>query len=371
MAINTQPKAAIVGIEGTALSLAERELFRHQSPYGFILFRRNCVSPDQVRMLVHELCEVTGRANTPVLIDQEGGRVARLKAPVWVEFPAPRTYGHLYEADEAAGLHAAYSAGVMMGQQIRAVGATVNCAPMLDVPTPESHAGVIGNRVFSNDPSTIIALGRAYADGLRKAGVLPVIKHLPGHGRAIVDSHESLPVVSASHQQLEQSDFATFKALADLPLAMTAHVLYPALDNENCATLSATIIRDIIRGVLGFDGLLLADDLTMKALPGTYADKTKNALAAGCDAVLINATHDAPFPDSLKITAEVLEAAAPLTEKAAQRWAAADAWLKTPSQQGLVDAPLSYPQLMAAVAPYENKPENAPENKGESLVANV
>lgn len=360
------PKAAIVGIEGTALNTAERELFKLQTPFGFILFRRNCVSPDQMRMLVHELCEITGRADTPVLIDQEGGRVARLKAPVWVEFPAPRLYGHAYADDEQLGLRLAEAAGIMMGQQIRAVGCTVNCAPMLDVPTPDSHPGVIGNRVFSDEPAAIIALGRAYADGLRNAGVLPVIKHLPGHGRAVADSHEALPVVDASRQQLEQSDFATFKGLSDLPLAMTAHVLYPALDAENCATLSPRIINDVIRGALGFGGLLLADDLTMKALPGTYAEKTARALAAGCDAVLVNATHDTTVPNSLTITAEVLGAAAPVTAMAHARWAAAQAWLQAAPKKGQAAA-LTYPQLIAAVNPYEKRAENT----GESLVANV
>lgn len=371
MAVTTIPKAAIVGIEGTALSTAERTLFKQQPPMGFILFRRNCVSPDQMRILVHELCEVTGRADTPVLIDQEGGRVARLKAPVWVEFPAPRAYGHAYADNPALGLQLAASAGQLMGQQLRTVGCTVNCAPMLDVPTDESHAGVIGNRVFSDDPNAIINLGAAYAEGLRRAGVLPIIKHMPGHGRASADSHEELPRVTASREQLVQSDFSTFKALAQLPLGMTAHVLYPALDADNCATMSATIINDVIRGAIGFDGFLFADDLTMKALPGSYAEKTRGCLAAGCDAILINATHDTSRP-SLEITAEVLEAAAPLTDAAQARWAKAQAWLK--AEQGIVaelDSSLSYPQLMAAVNQYLKPLENPSESGGESLVARV
>lgn len=369
---SSPPHAAIVGVEGTALSAPERELFRAYPPFGFILFKRNCVTPQQVRQLVHELCAVTGRADTPILIDQEGGRVARLRAPVWQEFPAAGTFGRIYDSDRPLALRAAYSAGCLMGQQLRAVGCNVNCAPVLDVPTPESHAGVLGDRAFAADPHAVAALGRAYAMGLRAAGILPVIKHVPGHGRAEVDSHLALPTVAASAAQLQQSDFAPFQDLADLPIAMTAHVLYPALDAQHCATLSPHIVQQVIRAGFGFKGLLLSDDITMKALPGSYAEKTTAALHAGCDAVLLNATHDKSAPDSLHITAAVLQAASPLSLQAHERWAKAKAWLTENTERDLGPEALpmlDYPQLMALAARFSV--EKTAENSSESLVAKV
>ena len=357
-------KAAIVGVAGAALTDAERLLYRQHMPFGFILFRRNCVSPDQMRMLVHELCEATGRADTPILIDQEGGRVARLRQPVWVEFPPAAAYGRALAADEQNGIQLAAAGGRLMGEQIRTVGCTVNCAPMLDVLTDGAHAGVMGDRTFANDPHAVATLGRAYAEGLRAAGVLPVIKHLPRHGRSTADSHVDLPVVTASRDQLAQTDFAPFQTLADLPLGMTAHVLYPALDDVNPATLSATIIADVIRGHIGFDGLLMTDDLDMNALRGSFAERTTRALAAGNDVVLCGA--GSYKGDYVQLAAEVLAAATPLGLPAIERWERARQWLTAPPL--LAPPQISYPQLMAAISPYIKGPVL---NGGDSLVASV
>jgi beta-N-acetylhexosaminidase len=364
-------KAAIIGVAGVALTDAERLLYRQHMPFGFILFRRNCVSPDQMRMLVHELCEVTGRADTPILIDQEGGRVARLRAPVWTEFPPAAAYGRAFATDEAQGRQLAAAAGRLMGEQMRTVGCTVNCAPMVDVASDGAHSGVMGDRTFADNPHAVAALSRAYAEGLRAAGVLPVIKHLPGHGRATADSHVDLPVVAASREQLAQTDFAAFQTLADLPLGMTAHVLFPAIDAHNPATLSPTIITDIIRGHIGFDGLLMTDDLDMNALTGSFADRTTRALAAGNDVVLCGA--GAYKGDYVALAAEVLQAAGTISPAAVERWGRAKQWLATPQKGAPAPMPaLSYPQLMAGLAPFIHASSEGPShNSGDSLVASV
>ncbi|MGE3769946.1 MAG: beta-N-acetylhexosaminidase [Bdellovibrionales bacterium] len=357
-------KSAIVGVAGTALSDAERTLYREQTPFGFILFKRNCVSPDQLRLLVHEICQITGRADTPILIDQEGGRVARLRQPVWAEYPAPDTYGRAYDESAVRGQQLAAAGGHLMGEQLRTIGVNVNCAPMLDVPSDDAHTGVIGDRAFAQDPHTISVLGRAYAEGLRSAGILPVIKHMPGHGRATADSHTELPVVKASRVQLAQSDFAAFKALNDMPLGMTAHVLYSDLDPDYAATMSVKIIRDIIRGEIGFNGLLMADDLSMEALKGSFGERTEQCLAAGNDIALCGA--GAYKGDYVQIAAEVLTAATPLSDYTRERWAKAQEWLKLTPR---VDIPqMTYTELIAALAPHIRGNSF---NSGDSLVASV
>ena len=274
---------AIYGCAGPELSADEKTFFRDARPWGFILFARNIVAPDQVLHLTAALREAVGH-DAPVLIDQEGGRVQRLGPPHWRSWPAGRRYGELCERDAEKGLHAARLGARLMSAELRSIGITVDCLPVLDVPVSGAHA-VIGDRAYAGEPGAVAALGRAAAEGLMAGGVLPVIKHIPGHGRAGVDSHEKLPLVDASLDELE-TDFAPFRALRSMPLAMTAHVVYTALDPGNPATTSVTVIRDTIRARIGFEGLLMSDDLSMKALRGGLAERTRAALAAGCDLVL-------------------------------------------------------------------------------------
>ena len=275
--------AAIFGCAGPVLSGAERDFFRDADPWGFILFARNIDTPDQVRALTAALRESVGR-DAPILIDQEGGRVARLKPPHWrgwgpvldtAENPA------LTEDERCEALRLRY---ILTGAELAAVGIDVNCAPLLDIRSPGAH-DIIGDRALGTDAETVIRRGRAVMDGLLAAGVLPVIKHVPGHGRAGADSHLALPVVDTPLAELAETDFRPFAALADAPLAMTAHIVYPALDPDACATLSPIVI-DHIRHTLGLTGLLMSDDLSMHALTGDFAERTTRTLDAGCDLVL-------------------------------------------------------------------------------------
>lgn len=270
-------KPAIIGIAGTTLSREEVALLRDKRPLGVILFRRNIEAPAQLRALTAAIREVLGAA-TPILVDQEGGRVARLRAPHWPEFPPSATF-------EGGPAEAARANAEALGRICAAEGLDVVCAPCLDLRLPGAHA-IIGDRAFSADPAEVARLGAAWIEGLRAGGVRPVIKHIPGHGRATLDSHEALPVVMADRATLA-ADFAPFRALAAPDLwAMTAHILYPALDPAHCATLSSSIIQGVIRGEMGFTGFLISDDLAMRALSGTPGELAAAALAAGCDAVL-------------------------------------------------------------------------------------
>lgn len=276
--------SAIYGCAGTELSDAEKRFFREARPWGFILFARNIIDPDQLLHLTSSLREAAGH-DAPILIDQEGGRVQRLRPPHWRAWPAGRRYGEIYEQDSERGLHAARLGARLIAAELRSVGVTVDCLPVLDVPVRGAH-DVIGDRAYGNEPGLIAALGLAVAEGLMSGGVLPVVKHMPGHGRARCDSHKNLPVVDASLEELEGRDFAPFHALRALPLAMTAHVVYTALDPDYPATTSATVIGETIRGRIGFEGLLMSDDLSMKALKGDFEARTRASLAAGCDLVL-------------------------------------------------------------------------------------
>ena len=276
--------AAIYGCAGPSLSDAERRFFRETRPWGFIVFARNIEAPDQVRRLVGELREAAGHA-APVLIDQEGGRVARLRPPQWRAYPPGRRYGDLYARSPKAGLEAARLGARLIAAELTALGINVDCLPVLDLPVPGAH-DVIGDRAYGETPAPVIALGRAAAEGLLAGGVLPIVKHIPGHGRAGVDSHLDLPVVDADAATLAATDFAPFKALADMPLAMTAHVVYAALDPEAPATTSKKVIAGTIRGEIGFDGCLMSDDLSMEALAGSLRERCAASLAAGCDLVL-------------------------------------------------------------------------------------
>ena len=276
-------KAAIFGCSGTSLTDGERGFFREAAPWGFILFARNIDTPDQVSALCDDLRESVGR-DAPILIDQEGGRVARLRGPHWREWPPALHLAEateLGEAERCAALALRYE---IIGRELRACGIDVDCAPLLDVPAPEGH-DVIGDRALGSDAESVARRGRAVYNGLMRAGVLPVIKHVPGHGRASVDSHKSLPVVDASLADLQAVDFAPFAEFPDAPLAMTAHVVYSAIDAERCATVSPTVIA-LIRDELKMDSLLMTDDLSMHALEGDFAQRTRDSLAAGCDVVL-------------------------------------------------------------------------------------
>ncbi|MHA1564497.1 MAG: beta-N-acetylhexosaminidase [Alphaproteobacteria bacterium] len=280
-----RPRAILFGCAGTKLSGQERDLFNRAQPLGFILFGRNCQTPAQLLGLVAELRAAIGRPEAPVLIDQEGGRVARLRPPQWRANPAAANFGVLAESNIDQAIEAAYINARLCAAELIGAGIDVNCTPVLDLARPETTAA-IGNRAYAGNPEIVARLGRAVCDGHLTGGVLPVIKHLPGHGLATVDSHHELPIVKASHADLAAEDFQPFKALAAQPLAMTCHLLFPALDPENPATQSKSIIADRIRGEIGFDGFLLSDDISMQALGGDIASRTAKALNAGCDAVL-------------------------------------------------------------------------------------
>jgi beta-N-acetylhexosaminidase len=272
--------SAIFGVTGPTLSNEERAFFREVQPLGFILFARNVADPDQIRRLVNDLRASVEHAEAPVLIDQEGGRVQRLRPPHWRAAPPAAKFGTLGEAKRAVFLN-----HQLIAADLVALGIDVDCAPLIDIHQPGAH-DVIGDRAYSGDPQRVAALGRAAADGLISAGITPVIKHIPGHGRSMVDSHHDLPRVTVSHAELARTDFVPFKALADLPWAMTAHIVYEAIDPDQPATLSPKVIADIIRGEIGFDGLLLSDDLSMKALRGSLGELAHRSVAAGCDIAL-------------------------------------------------------------------------------------
>jgi beta-N-acetylhexosaminidase len=277
--------AFIVGCSGPELTPDERAFFRDAEPWGFILFKRNIGTPAQVAALTADLRASVGRADAPVLIDQEGGRVQRMGPPHWPAYPAGRAYGRLYANDPVAGREIARLAARLVAHDLLSVGVTVDCLPVLDVPVRGAH-DVIGDRAYGDDPATVAVLGRAAAEGLLAGGVLPVIKHVPGHGRAFSDSHLELPVVDAPRDALERHDFAPFRVLADMPLAMTAHVVYADIDPARPATTSHIVMTQIIRGSIGYDGLVMSDDLSMNALSGTLAERAVAAFAAGCDVAL-------------------------------------------------------------------------------------
>jgi beta-N-acetylhexosaminidase len=283
------PRAAIVDVTGTVLSDAERALFEAYPPYAFILFRRNCESPEGVRALIASLRACVGRDDAPILIDQEGGRVQRLSPPLWRGAPSAAHFGRLYQIDPEAGLEATRLNARLIASDLVDLGVSVNCAPVLDLALPGAH-NVIGDRAFGGDPEMVANLADAFAEGLREGGVIPVIKHIPGHGRAMVDSHYDCPIVHASSADLRAKDFLPFQKFTgrggDRAWAMTAHIVYEALDTAHPATTSAAVIGNFVRGEIGFDGVLLSDDLSMQALGGGAAERCVAALDAGCDFAL-------------------------------------------------------------------------------------
>ena len=319
----TETSAAILGCRGPTLSADEAAFFREARPWGFILFGRNVQSPDQVRTLTEALRATVDRPDAPVLIDQEGGRVARLGPPHWRKYPPGRAYGALSANDPLLRREITRLGARLLAHDLAALGINVDCLPVLDVPQPGAH-DVIGDRAYGTTPEEVATLGRAACEGLIAGGVLPVIKHIPGHGRAMADSHLDLPVVDAVYADLDARDFASFRVLSDMPMAMTAHVVYMAVDPRRPATTSRKVMTQVVRGAIGFDGLVMTDDLSMKALFGDLTDRARTSLAAGCDVVL----HCNGDMAEMKA---VLAGTRPLAGRAAQRARAALARLaKTP-----------------------------------------
>lgn len=315
----TPPMAAIFGCAGTALTARERAFFRDCDPAGFILFARNIESPAQVRALVSDLRDCTGRDSLPVLIDQEGGRVQRLKPPHWRAAPPQAVFGRL---EPAAAERGARLNARLLAAELNDLGINVDCLPLLDLRFEGAH-DIVGDRAFGGDVATVSALGRAVCEGLLAGGVLPVIKHIPGHGRAHADSHHELPRVEAGRNELERSDFLPFRNLGDMPLAMTAHLVYAAIDPDRPATTSPVVMREIVRDFIGYDGLVMTDDLSMRALSGGFADRTADSLAAGCDLVL----HCNGDMDEMT---EIARAARALDAAGQRRYERALDMLKTP-----------------------------------------
>ncbi|GAA0655979.1 beta-N-acetylhexosaminidase [Brevundimonas lenta] len=299
----------ILGCSGHRLTEEEKAFFSDVRPWGFILFRRNVDSPDQLRALTSELRDCIGDADAPVLIDQEGGRVQRMGPPHWPKYPPGDAY--LKATNDLLGARELVRLGSrLMAHDLKSVGINVDCLPVLDVPVPGAH-DIIGDRAYARDPATVAQLGRAAAEGMMAGGVLPVIKHMPGHGRAFADSHHDLPVVHADFAALDGWDFAPFKGLSDMPMAMTAHVVFTAIDGKRPATTSKKAIR-LMRGHLGFGGLIMTDDLSMKALSGSLTERAEASLKAGCDVVL-HCNGD------LAEMRQVAEAVGALQSKAARR----------------------------------------------------
>jgi beta-N-acetylhexosaminidase len=344
-------RAFITGIIGAGLTDAERAFVREAQPWGLIVFRRNIAGPDALRRLVGDFRAVLGR-DAPVLVDQEGGRVQRLGPPHWPKYPPAAAYGVLYDRDRAAGIAAARLGARLIAADLLAVGIDVDCMPIADVPVAGASL-VVGDRAFGTAPDKVAALGAAFAEGLADGGVLPVLKHIPGHGRATADSHQKLPVVTADKAALDAADFAAFRPLAKLPLAMTAHVVFTAFDPLAPATTSAAIVREVIRGSIGYQGLLMSDDLSMRALSGSLGERTRAAIAAGCDLAL----HcNGKMPEMLAVAA----AAPLLAGEAARRADAALAMKKPATPIDLADARVQFSALMSGALPPEQAVRRAP-----------
>jgi len=277
-------RAAIYGLEGVEMTADERAFFQDSEPAGFILFRRNCENREQLLRLTDSLRELTGRDHLPILIDQEGGRVARMRPPEWPAFPTAERFAELYALAPSSAIEAARANARAIALTLRACGINVNALPLLDV-RREGASDIIGDRALGSEPMQVAALGRAVLDGMASAGVVGIVKHMPGHGLALVDSHKELPVVVAAADELE-TDLEPFERLSSAPMGMTAHVVYMAWDPDHPASLSPTVIRDIIRGRIGFDGWLMSDDLGMDALAGDFGSRAAGVVAAGCDVAL-------------------------------------------------------------------------------------
>ncbi len=335
-------RAFITGLGGLSISANERAFVREARPWGLIIFKRNVNTPQQVAELIRSFRDILGW-EAPVLVDQEGGRVQRLGPPHWPVYPPGARYGELYDRDKSAGLAAARLAGHLIAADLRDFGIDVDCLPLADVPAPGGDP-VIGDRAYGTEPGKVAAIAGAIAQGLLAGGVLPVLKHLPGHGRAAADSHHRLPVVDTDRATLEATDFAAFRPLAGLPLGMTAHVVFSAIDPVAPATTSVTMVREVIRGFIGFQGLLMSDDVSMNALSGTIAERSRAAFAAGCDVVL----H---CNGNLDEMAAVAGEAPLLAGRAAQRADAALAQRSAPEAFDVDNARKIFAQMVAAAPP--------------------
>ena len=337
------PAAIIYGCEGLSLTAAEKALYARVNPWGFILFKRNVESPEQVARLTAEMRACVGRADAPVLVDQEGGRVQRLGPPHWRAYPNGQTFGKIWDISPDRAREAAFLGARLMADDLARIGITVDCLPVLDVPVEGAH-DVIGNRAYHRSPAVVASIGRAASLGLMAGGVLPVVKHMPGHGRAMCDTHHNLPNVDVPRDELERHDFAPFRRMADMPLAMTAHVVFSAIDADRPATQSPVVVREVIRGFIGFDGLVMSDDLSMKALGGDFSSRTAAILDAGCDMVL----HCNGVMDEMQAAAAGIR---PMTPAAMRRAKAALKLISAPVQpidRGQADARLD--ELLALVA---------------------
>ena len=317
--------AAIFGLSGPEMTADEAAFFKDADPAGYIIFKRNVVDRDQLRALTDSLRTLHGRADVPILIDQEGGRVQRMGPPVWPAFPAGAAFDALYDVAPMSAIEAARVNAKAIALTLAEVGINVDCLPLLDVRQPETHPA-IGDRALGSDPMRVAALGRAVIEGLREGGVVGIVKHMPGQGRAVVDSHHDLPVVAASDEELE-FDISAFRRLNNAPMGMTGHIMFEAWDREYCATMSPTIIERVIRGRIGFDGLLMSDDLDMNALKGDVSDRAANCIAAGCDLAL----NCWGRMDEMIAIAHKVDA---MTARAAERLAAAMATIGTPVDTG-------------------------------------
>jgi beta-N-acetylhexosaminidase len=331
-------RAFITGVSGPALTDEERAFLREAEPWGLILFRRNVADPDALHSLIDDVRTTLGRA-APVLIDQEGGRVQRLGPPFWPAYPPGAAYGALYDCNRQTGLAAARLGARLIAADLASLGIDVDCMPVADLLVAGADP-VVGDRAYGNEPAKVAAIADAIAQGLTEGGVLPVVKHIPGHGRATADSHKRLPVVDADRAVLEATDFAAFRPLAALPLAMTAHVVFTAIDPIAPATVSPTIVREVIRGSIGFDGLLMSDDISMEALSGSVGERARDAIAAGCDVVL-------PCHGNMNELAAVAAGVPHLAGEAARRAEAALAARKTATPLDIVETRTEFFRLMA------------------------
>ncbi|HET7850368.1 MAG TPA: beta-N-acetylhexosaminidase [Pseudolabrys sp.] len=336
------PRAFITGLSGLSITADERAFLRETRPFGLILFKRNVSTAEQVAALVDAFRDAVG-ARAPVLVDQEGGRVQRLGPPHWPAYPPGARYGELYDRETAFGLAAARLGGRLIASDLAPLGIDVDCLPIADVPAAGGDP-VIGDRAYGVRADKVAAIAAALAEGLQRGGVLPVLKHLPGHGRATADSHHRLPVVDTDRATLERTDFAAFRPLGHLPLGMTAHVVFSAIDPVTPATSSVTMIREVIRGFIGFRGLLMSDDISMGALSGTIAERCRAAFAAGCDVVL----HcDGKLDEMQQVAGE----AAILVGDSARRAEAALAARKQPEQFDVEAARSVFAKMIAGERP--------------------
>jgi beta-N-acetylhexosaminidase len=337
-----QQKPFIASVSGTGLTEDERAFFRRERPCGCIIFRRNVEAPDQLRRLVSQIREAADVEHFLVLVDQEGGRVQRLSPPHWRAYPPAASFRLRDQIASGSGPRAASLIARLLAEDLHALGINVDCAPVLDVPVAGAD-GIIGDRAYAMDADEVALYGRAFAQGLLDGGVLPVIKHIPGHGRAKSDSHFFLPVIESRLDDLARTDFAPFAALRDMPLAMTAHIILSCLDGKNPVTVSEHAISTIVRGTIGFDGLLLTDDLSMKALSGRLDDRTKAALAAGCDIAL-------PCNGVMREMEAVAGACGPLEGVSLTRFEAAWAQLRPPQAFNRAEALTLLDEMLAATS---------------------